>query len=295
MRVLLGLTALAFVFAGCASGPLLVHSDETAVSQYKAAPWPAEADAKIRPGAVVVVEDAACTANFMFRTPDNATLYLGVAAHCFGLDPADAVPIGTPATIGGIRGAGEVAYNGWAHENTDQNDFGLVKILNKASARGFAHPAMIYYGGPTGLAPSENADIGTRVMSYGNSVQRGEDDPENPREGRVILHADDLLSVVTNYPGIQGDSGSGLLTAEGKGVGVLSTGIVNPLSSTVPDRQVPTVNNYVELDTVLAKAQAADPSLANLQLVTWKLIRGPSLPVAAEPLPTWPVWEKRYL
>lgn len=289
------LVAVALLLAGCAgSEEPLTGTSERPGSLLSFGDWPTVAEAKIRPGAVVIVDKAACTANFLFRSPDNETLYLGVAAHCFGLDPSEAVPIGTSASIGGIANAGTVAYNGWSHNDADWNDFGLVKISNTRAARSLAHPAMIHFGGPIGLGDSDSAEPTTRVMTYGNSVQRGEDDPQNPREGRVLLHQDDLLSVVTNYPGIQGDSGSGLMTIAGEAIGVLSTGIVNPLSSVLDDRDVPTVNNYVELDTVLDYAVQQDPGLAGIQLVTWPLLRGPSLPLVAEPT-GWQAGAVRYL
>ena len=258
--------------------------------------WADPDDAEIRPGARVVAAHLACTANFLFRSPDNRSLYLGVASHCFGLDPAEAVDVGTPVTIAGIRNAGTVAYSGWAHDEADDNDFGLVLLSNSPAVRARVSPAMLYYGGPTQMGATVDVESGDLVMTYGNSVQRDEDDPENPREGYVVREDSGLFAVLTEQGGVPGDSGSGLMTFDGQAVGILSTGVVPDVTSSLPLlNQAPSVNYYCELDLVLVKMATADPALANLQLVTWPLLRNPSLPSIDPPAAGWDELPREYL
>jgi len=248
--------------------------------------WAPLESASIRPGVRVITPmgggAAECTSNFVFRRPDNATLYLGVAAHCFGEDPSKAVALGTKVQVADIPHAGKVAYNGWLLDPSDANDFGLVELRNDATVRPHVNPSVLHFGGPTMLADSSQALPGTHVITYGHSVQRGDDDPENPREGYVLQHDGGRTTVVTDHPGIQGDSGSGLMTNAGAALGVLSMGTTNPTNGGVPNRQFPSVNYYVDLDAALAYAKAhGPPELANLELVTSPLLAAGQLPLSS--------------
>src|SRR5687768_14596577 len=44
--------------------------------------WASPEAATIRPGVQMVSETAQCTSNFVFRSPDNQSIFLGFAAHC---------------------------------------------------------------------------------------------------------------------------------------------------------------------------------------------------------------------
>jgi hypothetical protein len=247
--------------------------------------WAPIESAKIRPAVQVFTPlpaggQAECTSNFLFRSPDNATLYLGVAAHCFGEDPSQAAAIGTTVQIGDLRGAGQVAYNGWAIDPSDSNDFGLVKIRSDPAVRAQINPSVLYFGGPVGLADSTKATPGTHVITYGHSVQRGQDDTDNPREGYILQHDGGRTTVYTDHPGIQGDSGSGLMTNDGQALGILSMGTTNPTNGAVANRDFPAVNYYVDLDNALAFAKAKGPAnLQGLELVTSPLLQAGSLPL----------------
>jgi hypothetical protein len=300
---LLSLAVAVILLAGCSNGTvpnkprttttigpnghtttILVPTSSTATGHPLAggSPWPDPDGAAIRPGARVVVGHLACTANFLFRSPDNLTLYIGVAAHCFGLDPSTAVTTGTTATVGGIKAAGKVVYNGWKFDSSDMNDFGLIQLSNTPSVRNEVNPAVMYYGGPTALGSTDAVALSDAVMVYGNSIQRDEDSPQNPRDGTVLTHLGDLLGVVTQYPGMPGDSGAGLMTADGKAIGVLSTGVIPDIGPTgILQSTAGVLNNYVELDTALAAMGHNAPSLAKLQLVTWEQYHGPSTPAEA--------------
>ena len=290
MRILLAAAVAFVVLAGCVRPP---YQEGAAPGMppsaaYKGA-WASLEDATIRPGVQVITPlggggGAECTSNFLFRSADNATLYLGVAAHCFGEDPAEAVPIGTQVDVVGLDGsmlrhAGKVAYNGWAIDPADKNDFGLVALRSDSGVRPRVNPTMMYYGGPTGIASAAAVTPGTHVITYGHSIQRAPDDPENPREGYVLQHDGGRTTVVTNHPGIQGDSGSGLMTLDGKALGVLSMGTTNPTGGTVANRDSPSVNYYVDLDQALEVAKASDPALKDVEVVTAPLLNGAVLPL----------------
>ncbi len=251
--------------------------------------WPEISEAAIRPGVQVITprgEGAGqCTANFMFRSADNASLYLGLAAHCFGVPgEGEVAPLGTAVQY--VRSDGQrarlgvIAYNAWESGLNFDRDFGLVKLDNTVAVRGNAHPAVLHFGGPTGIAASDGASPGMKVITYGHSSQRSQNDPDNPREGWVLAKDGEIISVVTDHPGIQGDSGSGLMTGDGRALGVLSTGTINPTNGAVANRDFPSINNYVALDTMLNLVRSSgEGDLASLELVTWELVRGPELPV----------------
>jgi len=270
--------------AGCLSSPDYVEEyvpPPLKRAEYSGA-WPELAQAVIRPGVQVVAEGGQCTANFLFRSADNATLYLGLAAHCLG-SAEDPLGVGTPVAIAGINNAGKVAYNHWEYEPSELNDFALIEISNSPSIRAKVHPAVMFFGGPTAMAKGSATTTGAHVLTYGHSGQRPDSDPENPREGYVLHHEEGQYLVWTDHPGIQGDSGSGLMTATGGALGVLSRGTTNPAPGTLANRDAPSLNFYVELDDLVADARR----LADLevQLVTWPLLQGGDLPLAGSAPP----------
>jgi len=288
-RSLFAFALVALLLGGCirnpldSGGPLGLPGPAT-----YAGAWADLETARIRPGVQVLTpvgeSAAACTSNFLFRSSDNATLYLGLAAHCFGEDPANASPVGTKVDIVATDGtiiarAGEIAYNGWAHDPAPRNDFGLVALRNDFGVRPHVHPAVLHFGGPTGLQSASAITPGTHVITYGHSPQRAPDDPENPREGYVLQHENGRTTVVTQYPGIQGDSGSGLMTVDGAALGVLSMGTTNPTDGTVPNRDFPSINYYVDLDQALEAAKAAEPTLAGIEIVTAPVLEPAQLPL----------------
>lgn len=240
--------------------------------------WPEIEEAELRPGARIMIDGGgACTANFLFRSPDNETLYLGTAAHCFGDADAGTGAAVEAASMGWI---GRVAFNAWEHGGeTGSPDFGLVELRNTESVRGATHPAVRHFGGPLALADSAQALPGEKVMGYGNSPQRGMDDPENPREGWVANNKCDQLMVHTLHPGVQGDSGMGLMNGDGEALCVLVTAFNTPLWEVLPQRDAPNMNWCETLDNALAHAAQSDPTFEGLELVTWELIRDGELPL----------------
>lgn len=191
----------------------------------------------IHPGVMTESPSGQCTANFVFR--DGNATYLGQAAHCTGTGAATAtngcearsLPLGTKVEIDGASAPGELAYNSWltmqAVDESDPdacafNDFALVRIAAADLSR--VDPSVPAFGGPTGLGPSSSS-VGDTVYSYGNSSLRAGVAALSPKQGVVLSTDGDgwSRSVLAVTPGLPGDSGSGVLSASGKAIGVVST------------------------------------------------------------------------
>lgn len=217
------------------AGALELHA--SVASEGPPAPeWGEPGDEPIRPGIPLLIGDGAgCTANFVFRGTGSraGTLYLGTAAHCVDDD------IGAPvyhAETG--EQFGRVAYSSFKElgiesypcpvivscSDDNNNDFALIEI--DEGHRDDVHPAMLHYGGPTGMFPYEDIEVGDKVLSYGNSSLRPGPGQEDRLEGYVTGKEDPSTILVHTFPpAIFGDSGSGVLMASGEAVGVLVTGL----------------------------------------------------------------------
>lgn len=246
--------------------------------------------ARLQPGSQLYFVDGSaasqCTAGFLFRSPDNETLYLSTSAHC--LRPAGTLQVGDPVydRVPGLttRAIGTVAYDGWA--NGDQaidRDFALVAISNREGVREHTNPAVKSWGGPLGLADSALAAPGQRVVAYGASSSRGADHPDNPREGRLLaydqsglglLGQGDALVVASEKDTIPGDSGGPLMTWDGLALGILhgSNDVVVPVL--IPQGMAA----FTPVDINIQRARDAG---VPVQLVTWPAFDGPGVPVAA--------------
>lgn len=228
--------------------------------------WPALAGATVRPGTRVFSDAGQCTSNFVFTSPDNASLYLGLAAHC-----VDGMDIGAPVRIS-PDATGTLAYSSWSTmarvgeknvETLDHNDFALIRVDDAHRAK--VHPAMRHFGGPIALADSSTVTRGEKVLTYGNSGLRMGVEPANWHEGYVIDEGFYrwTRSVVTVTPGVFGDSGSGLMTGDGR-----ATGIVVTLGGGW--------NGVTMLDKALSYAEQKEG--IQVRLATWPLLDAGALP-----------------
>ncbi|MGH3719111.1 MAG: serine protease [Pseudonocardiaceae bacterium] len=231
--------------------------------------WAPAAQAAIHPGVMTTTAGGGCTANFIFT---NATdVFIGQAAHCAGTGaPTETSgctsatkPLGTPVTIAGAGKPGTLVYSSWItmaqhgekDANTcDFNDLALVKI--DPADRGKVNPSVPFFGGPTGISTSPTA-LGDGVLTYGNSPLRGGVAVLSPKKGISLGDEGDGWSHVcyTATPGVPGDSGSAVLTKDGKALGVLTSLAVAPLagSNGVGDlsRELDYLNAHGGLGTVL--------------------------------------------
>lgn len=206
--------------------------------------WPDPDEAAVRPG--VAIADGTCTANFVFSSPDNATLYVGTAAHCFpDPDPGQAVSIADGAATG------ELAYHSFqAMERVNEsnqaawdfNDFALVRI--DPGFRDTVHPAVRTYGGPTGL--SADAGTGDRVLTTGDTSLRNGADALDPREGYVTGSSPWHVDVQLYAPSVPGDSGSPVLTADGRALANLVTIEVLPQTGSNDATKITRAVAYME-------------------------------------------------
>jgi hypothetical protein len=226
----------------------------------------------IHPGVMTFTDGAQCTSNFVFA--DGPSTYLGQAAHCSGTGAATetdgcdsgSLPLGTPVEIDGASRPGTLAYNSWIEMQDEgetdpnacaYNDFALIRIDPADVAS--VDPSVPFFGGPTGLGPSD-AMLGDTVYTYGNSSLRGGATVLSPKEGRVVSGEGDGWSrnVYTATPGIPGDSGSAFLSATGEAIGVLATVQLAPLVGS---------NGVGDLRHELEYMQSHNAGLAGVSLV----------------------------
>ncbi len=255
--VLVGLLLMVSGLAGCLAGSgdrPPGPADDGEGASHPAPGWPPLENADLRPGIKVgpEPEGGGCTTNFLFSSPDNRTLYIGTGAHCLvGYEVGDRVVIAAGAA------EGTLVYCSWAtvlgsdtcesmggpmgtvpvtDRSGFENDFALIEL--DARDRGRVHPAVFAWGGPTGL--ETDPAVGDRVLTFGNSTNRDAGplgqtplDEVDPREGYVKSTSEWTTFVQMAGPSIGGDSGSAVLTGDGKALGVMQTveagdnGVVN--------------------------------------------------------------------
>ena len=197
----------------------------------------------IHPGIQTFTQGSQCTAAFVFY--DAADIYISQAAHCAGTGAATDTngciagthPLGTAVDLG-TGNPGRLVYSSWiAMQEADTpstapeclgNDFALVKVAE--ADEGNVDPAVPFFGGPTGLAPTSGLLTGDQLYSFGNSGLRAGIEPVLAwKHGAVVVADVWSATVYTATPGIPGDSGSGFMDAQGRAVGVLSTVAVLPI------------------------------------------------------------------
>ena len=282
----------ALALAGCADpaapGEAAPGADSTAAEPAGAPAdpaWPDLEDAALRPGDKLLPQDVelappafslrSCTVNFVFASPDNRSLYVGTASHC-----VSGMKVGDPLRVSGVADA-VLAYCSWGAmegsatcadkigddkvtlDRAFPNDFALFRIDDADRAK--VHPAVRHWGGPTGLAgpPAARAS----VLTYGNSAardagQRGVE-AQDAREGYVTGSDAWWTDVVLLGPSVPGDSGSPVLLADGRALGVVKTLDYG-------------TNGVMNLDAALAFLHGATG--LRVELRTWPLLAPPALP-----------------
>jgi hypothetical protein len=174
----------------------------------------------VRPGAVVQTDVGLCTLNFLFEAPDKER-FIGTAGHCI-LDEGG--PTGNNAgEKSWPKGQGPVAKDSSGHRIgefayailQDPKDFSLIRLDPGVEAS----PEMCQFGGPTGV----NDDVagGTKVLQYwGNGIGIGSALPARSAVADGFPSADHVYAEGLALPG---DSGSGVITDDGRALGVLVT------------------------------------------------------------------------
>jgi hypothetical protein len=173
----------------------------------------------VRPGAVVQSEAGQCTFNFLF-TGSDGNRYMGTAGHCIlgespiGGDVGEeswAPGTGPEATDADGNRIGEFAYA----ILEDPKDFALIRLDSgvEASAQ------MCHFGGPTGTNADQPSGL-VVLQHFGNGIGIGS---VLPARSHVALGMPDPDHVFANGIAAPGDSGSGVISEDGRAVGVLVT------------------------------------------------------------------------
>lgn len=183
-----------------------------------ATPFGRSACTGVRPGAVVTTDKGLCTMNFLFRGSDGGH-YMGTAGHCVfadsSLDPPTnqekrwAVGKGPRAEDRNGRFIGRFVYAAW----TDTKDFALFR-LNKGVR---ASAAMCHFGGPTGVY-RDHASTPVLLNHFGNGLVTGDTVPARTSVAESTAGRWFVWAAGAAAPG---DSGSGVITSDGRAIGAL--------------------------------------------------------------------------
>jgi hypothetical protein len=240
-------------------------------SRADAAPrWAPPSVATVHPGVQTRSPGGQCTANFVFY--DAKDVYIGQAGHCasrgdnFDVNgcATSVYPLGTKITIEGASRPGTMVYDSWItmqrrrERSADLcygNDFALVRLDRRD--RGRVNPSIPFWGGPTGIGG--RSDFGDAIYSYGNSSLRGGLAALSPKYGFGTgqTYGGWGHSFYSAAPGIPGDSGSAVLDANGRALGVISTVAVLPLPLENNASDLARAIRYMRAHTSLKRVQLA--------------------------------------
>ena len=175
----------------------------------------------VRPGAIVRSDVGQCTLNFLFLGSDGAS-YIGTAGHCIlGTSPVG----GDVGEMSWAPGTGPVARDTDGNPIgefayailQDPKDFSLIRLdpLVQASA------GMCHFGGPT--AVNDDRPTLTEPVTlnwFGNGIVAGTVLPARSALAAGMPSPDHVFAQGVATPG---DSGSGVISSDGRAVGVLVT------------------------------------------------------------------------
>jgi hypothetical protein len=173
----------------------------------------------VRPGAIVNSDVGQCTFNFLFNGSDGRR-YIGTAGHCILGESPIGGDVGEESWAPGqgpvARDAdgnriGEFAYA----ILEDPKDFALIRLDNGVQAS----PQMCHFGGPTGTNTDQPSSP-VILNHFGNGIGIGS---VLPARSAVALGMPDLDHVFAEGVAVPGDSGSGVISDDGRAVGVLVT------------------------------------------------------------------------
>ena len=195
----------------------------------------------VRPGGRVVTTIADCTLNFLFQAPDG-TPYIGTAGHC--VDPGQETTFKDSDSDGNGRiervwawGSGPVAMDSAGQRfgefvyavKYDPKDFALIRLDPGVQAS----PEMCHFGAPRGVSTTTTDTMGAVVLRYyGNAAGVGD---VAPARSAVALGTPDPDHIYAAGLALPGDSGAGVMTADGLAIGVLvTTGYQTPAPNEFP-------------------------------------------------------------
>jgi hypothetical protein len=175
----------------------------------------------VRPGGIVVSDAGQCTLNFLFLGSDGSR-YIGTAGHCilgtspFGGDAGEivwATAMAPVARDGSGNRIGEFIYA----ILQDPKDFALILLDPHVQASA----DMCHFGGPTAVnddRPSLTEPV--TLNWFGNGIVAGTVLPARSALAAGMPSPDHVFAQGAAAPG---DSGSGVISSDGRAVGVLVT------------------------------------------------------------------------
>jgi hypothetical protein len=180
----------------------------------------------VRPGGRVVTSIGDCTLNFLFRAPDG-TRYIGTAGHCVDPGPASNEE-SNPDGRGRIERVWTLGKGPAAADSDGQrfgefayavvnplSDFALIRL----DAGVKASPEMCHFGAPRGLS-TRNTNSAVVLQYYGNGAGVSDVAPARTAVAIGTPAPDHIYAVGLAVPG---DSGAGVMTADGLAIGALVT------------------------------------------------------------------------
>ncbi|MEW6273210.1 MAG: hypothetical protein AB1689_28355 [Thermodesulfobacteriota bacterium] len=173
----------------------------------------------VRPGAIVNSDVGQCSFNFLFAGSDGAT-YIGTAGHCILGESPIGGDVGEESWAPGdgpeARDANDVRIGEFAYAILqDPKDFALIRLDEGVAASA----QMCHFGGPTGV----NDDVTSSLVvlhHYGNGIAIGS---VLPARTGLALGMPDPDHVFAEAVALPGDSGSGIISDDGRAVGVVVT------------------------------------------------------------------------
>lgn len=187
----------------------------------------------VRPGASIDTSNLQggghCTLNFLFSGSDG-NRYAGTAAHCV---PGFYDPLGTPTpaseqTWAGSSGPevrdntgspiGTFAYAFLGTAGQKPFDFALIRL--NAFGQSVSSPQMCHFGGPTAINTDTTTER-TIFRHYGQGAGIGLAVPA--RTALSIFGMPDAEHVFVQGVAVPGDSGSPIISVDGRAVGVITT------------------------------------------------------------------------
>jgi hypothetical protein len=184
-----------------------------------AAPVGTAACPGVRPGAIVESDVGQCTFNFLFQGSDGRR-YMGTAGHCIlGDDPLG----GDAGERTWAPGAGPVARDGDGNRIgefayailQDPKDISLIRLDPSVAAS----PQMCHFGGPTGVNSDQGADP-VVLHHFGQGIGVG---TALPGRSALAIGTPNADHVYAQGAVVPGDSGSGIISDDGRAVGVIVT------------------------------------------------------------------------
>ncbi len=172
----------------------------------------------VRPGATVLTKDSLCTLNFVYRGSDRRN-YIGTAGHCLSDEDGDELGgehfwpkrTGPVAMDGAGTPIGRFTYSILRGDR----DISLIR-LNKGVV---PNPELCSHGGPTAI----NNDLTSNPVAlnfHGRGVLLGD---LTPARSLLATGMPDPDIVHAEGPATPGDSGAGVVSSDGRAVGVLVT------------------------------------------------------------------------